>query len=164
MLLLFFKTDRFSIDSGIILIFGNFQKRLNRKIMPVSTTTRNTKHQQAVLKLLKNSAIALTADEIRDSLEHKINKTTVYRMLERFIEAGKVHFVTGQDGKAYYALCKRCSQENEIHEVHNHLHFQCENCGNVECIPETVTIPKLEGYTVHEAQLLLIGVCKHCKS
>lgn len=126
-------------------------------------TTRNTKHQQAVLELLKNSEKALTADKIKDKLETKINKTTVYRMLERFIDAGKIHFITGQDGKAYYALCKSCST-GENHDIHNHLHFQCEYCGSVSCIPEKITIPKLEGRIVKEAQLLLVGVCENCKS
>ncbi len=126
-----------------------------------SKKTRNTKHQKAVLDLLKNAEKALTADEIREQLEDHINKTTVYRMLDRFVEAGKIHFVTGQNGKSFYALCKTCNEEPPQH-IHNHLHFQCEVCGNVECLPNTVKVPQLPGYNIRETQLLIIGTCKRC--
>ena len=125
--------------------------------------TRNTKHQKAVLELLKNATKALTADEIREKLADTINKTTVYRMLDRFVEAGKIHFVTGQNGKSFYALCKSCKEEPAKH-IHNHLHFQCEICGKVECLPQTVKVPQLDNYTIRETQLLLIGTCKRCRN
>ncbi len=130
--------------------------------MKTEKSTRNTQHQKAVLELLKNSGKALTADEIRAGLIKKINKTTVYRMLERFSDAGKVHFVTGQDGKAYYALCENCKGDHS-NTLHNHLHFQCENCGEVECLPEKVQLPTLGDYEIHETQFLIIGICKKCK-
>ncbi|MDN3596899.1 Fur family transcriptional regulator [Zunongwangia endophytica] len=123
--------------------------------------TRNTKHQQAVLDLLQRAKKTLTADEIKEQIEANINKTTVYRMLDRFIDAGKIHFVTGQNGKSYYALCKDCKEE-PVQHIHNHLHFQCENCGNVECLPETLDVPRLKDYKIKETQLLLIGICKTC--
>ncbi|WBL21490.1 Fur family transcriptional regulator [Zunongwangia sp. HRR-M8] len=123
--------------------------------------TRNTKHQQAVLDLLQKATKTLTADEIKEQIEDNINKTTVYRMLDRFVDAGKIHFVTGQNGKSYYALCKDCEEEPEQH-IHNHLHFQCENCGNVECLPQTLEVPTLKNYQIKETQLLLIGICKTC--
>ncbi|WP_417887070.1 Fur family transcriptional regulator [Zunongwangia sp.] len=123
---------------------------------------RNTKHQEAVLNFLKEAEKAVTADQIREGISEKINKTTVYRMLDRFVEADKVHFVTGQDGKAYYALCQHQHNSKENH-LHNHLHFQCNQCGKVECLPEKIQVPRLKEYHVEETQLLLIGTCKRCK-
>ena len=79
-------------------------------------------------------------------------------MLDRFVQAGRIHFVTGQNGKAYYALCKSCKRD-PVEHIHNHLHFQCENCGKVECLPETVNVPNLIDDAVRETQLLLIGTC-----
>ncbi|MDT0678547.1 Fur family transcriptional regulator [Autumnicola musiva] len=130
--------------------------------MKTSKNTRKTQHQKDVLELLKSSDKALTADEIRESLTGKINKTTVYRMLERFSDAGKVHLITGQEGKSYYAFCNSCNEDHE-NSIHNHLHFQCENCGHVECLSESITLPSLKGYEIHETQLLVIGICKKCK-
>lgn len=130
--------------------------------MKTSKNTRKTRHQEAVLQLFENSDRALTADEIRSGITEKINKTTVYRMLERFINAGKVHCITGEDGKAFYALCKDCKNDHED-KYHNHLHFQCRYCGMVECLPQKVEVPNLTEYEINETQFLLIGSCMNCK-
>ncbi|MDT0678708.1 Fur family transcriptional regulator [Autumnicola musiva] len=131
--------------------------------METIRNTRNTQHQKAVLQYLKDSNTALTADEIRAGITGKINKTTVYRMLERFVASGNVHFITGQDGKAYYAFCENC-KEGHKGVFHNHLHFQCNNCGEVECLPEKVQVPNLDGYHIEETQFLIIGTCKKCNN
>ncbi|GLB49125.1 Fur family transcriptional regulator [Neptunitalea lumnitzerae] len=121
--------------------------------------TRNTKAQEEVLKLMELSKHTLTVDEICELVPLKVNKTTVYRMLERFVAAGKVHFITDIDGKAHYALCNSCK---EHHTLHNHIHFQCTECNHVECLPTKVEIPVLPGYQMDETQFLIVGVCKEC--
>lgn len=123
--------------------------------------TRNTRPQKEVLHLLKERDGTLTADEILEALPIKVNKSTVYRILERFVKSGLLHFVTGQDGKAYYALCQNCDEE---HEIHNHIHFQCENCGLVECLPHTLKLPQLPDYIVRETQFLMVGLCRNCST
>lgn len=125
------------------------------------TVIRKTQAQEAVLSLLENANTALSADEILQTIDVSVNKTTVYRMLERFVAAGKVHFVTDTDGKAHYALCSSGCKQN--HTLHNHLHFQCKVCNQVECLPVKLEVPVLENYEVHEMQFLTVGVCPKCK-
>ena len=121
--------------------------------------SRNTLQQQLIFDILSKSQNALSADEVLKELPKKINKTTVYRVLDRFKKNGKVHSITGDNGKAFYALCN--TPEDEIHD-HEHLHFQCRSCEKIECLPQKVVVPKLENYKVDDTQLLLIGICPKC--
>ena len=120
---------------------------------------RNTAQQKLVLEILSESSKALSADEILSKLPKTINKSTVYRILEKFVQQGKIHFVTGEEGKSFYALCKSCSAESHNHF---HIHFQCRKCKVVKCLPQTVDVPNLENYTILDSQFPLIGICEAC--
>lgn len=122
--------------------------------------SRNTEKQNLVKEILAKSDKTLSAEDILDRMPIDINKTTVYRILERFAENGDVHYVTGKNGKAYYALCDSCGVS---HKVHNHIHFQCQECHEVTCQPNTLKLPDLKGFSVKETQFLVIGICNKCQ-
>ncbi|MEM9329544.1 MAG: transcriptional repressor, partial [Bacteroidota bacterium] len=50
------------------------------------------------------------------------------------------------------------------HDGHNHIHFKCNTCGQVECLMDeavpAVSVP--EGYKVEMVNLIVDGVCAHC--
>lgn len=123
--------------------------------------TRNTQKQDIVINILSTSEHTISAEEILDRMPIKVNKSTIYRILDRFVEKGKVHFVTGLDGKAYYALCNDCSTE---HEIHNHIHFQCKSCNRVTCLSYKIEVPNLKNFEIQETQFLMIGICDTCKT
>jgi len=123
--------------------------------------TRNTKKQNLVKEILSNTEVTMSAEDIMNVMPIKVNKTTIYRILDRFIEKGEVHFVTGKNGKTYYALCNSCGSS---HNIHNHVHFECQSCHEVKCLPQAVTIPNLEGFDIQETQFLVIGICNKCNS
>ncbi|MBG6132703.1 Fur family ferric uptake transcriptional regulator [Aquimarina sp. EL_43] len=123
--------------------------------------TRNTQKQDFVIDILTNAKHTMSVEAILKAMPIKVNKTTVYRILERFAEKGKVHFVTGEDGKAYYALCNDC---NIKHEMHNHIHFQCKSCKKVTCLPYEIDVPELKNFEIQETQFLMIGICDMCIS
>jgi len=126
-----------------------------------SKKTRNTEKQNLVKQILSESLHTLSVEDIIQAMPIKVNKTTVYRILERFTEKGEVHSVTGKNGKAYYALCdNNCSTS---HTIHNHIHFECQQCNEVTCQPNTLNIPALEGFSIKETQFLVIGICNKCK-
>ncbi|WP_051477566.1 Fur family transcriptional regulator [Aquimarina pacifica] len=122
--------------------------------------SRNTEKQNLVKEILSKSEHTMSAEAIMDAMPIKVNKTTIYRILDRFAEKGEVHFITGKNGKAYYALCDGCSVS---HKIHNHIHFECQVCQEVTCQPNTLHIPNLEGFTIQETQFLVIGICNKCK-
>ena len=88
-----------------------------------------------------------------------MNKTTVYRILDRLEEDGVLHSFTGKDGLKWFANC-----QDVISTDHNHPHFQCQECGKSECLHMNISIPEVPDYKVNSANLILIGQCKDCIS
>jgi Fe2+ or Zn2+ uptake regulation protein len=112
------------------------------------------------MTILSNSSSALCYEDFEKQLSGKMDKATVYRILQRFCDDGKVHKVSGDNGKTYYALCRHCSVGNHSD---NHLHFRCIGCETILCIDEPVVIPSLpSGYRMLNAFCLISGYCPNC--
>ncbi|MDR3095309.1 MAG: TonB-dependent receptor [Bacteroidales bacterium] len=121
---------------------------------------RNTKSKQLVMNILENSSSALCHEDIEGRLPEKMDRVTIYRILQGFCDDGKVHKITGENGKAYYALCHSCVAG---HHHDNHLHFRCLKCNTVSCMDRPVVIPKLpRGYRLSDVTCLISGYCPRC--
>ncbi|GHT41080.1 TonB-dependent receptor [Bacteroidia bacterium] len=121
---------------------------------------RNTKSKQLVMNILENTPSALCHEDIEGQLPEKMDRVTIYRILQGFCDDGKVHKITGENGKSYYALCHNCLAGNH-HD--NHLHFRCLKCETVSCIEEPLVIPKLpSGYSIANIACLISGYCPQC--
>ena len=91
---------------------------------------RRTKSLDAVLSAFGDSNEALSARMLLDRLGEGVNKTTVYRLLDRLEDDGIVHSFAGEDSVKYYAKCRTCSGSGH---THNHPHFHCTACNTVRC-------------------------------
>jgi Fe2+ or Zn2+ uptake regulation protein len=121
---------------------------------------RNTKTKEMVMNLLSDSNSALCHEDIDKKLSGKIDRVTIYRILQGFCDEGRIHKIVADNGKTYYAVCDHCSEGNH---QDNHIHFRCIACETVSCINETVLKPKLpEGYSVSGFSLLIFGYCPNC--
>jgi Fe2+ or Zn2+ uptake regulation protein len=126
----------------------------------MSTKRRNTKTKQLVFNVLEEASSALCHDDIEQKLTEKIDRVTIYRILNGFCEEGKLHKIVADNGKTYFALCNHCS---EYEHNDNHLHFKCLDCGKVTCINTPVKAPKLPaGYAVSSLSLTVSGLCPEC--
>lgn len=125
----------------------------------MATERRNTKQKQGVIDVLKEQKEALSADEVLDKLDLKVNRVTVYRILERFEREGIAHRVVGIEGKSYYALCSDCDAE---HHHDRHAHFQCRECKSLRCVDVEVSRPKLDHVQIESVSVLLTGLCETC--
>ena len=77
----------------------------------------------------------------------KLNKTTIYRVLDKLEQDGILHSFLGNNGLKWYAKCTGCSA-SEHKDVHPH--FQCLDCGKMDCIPTNVTLPTtIDGLSLH---------------
>ncbi len=123
---------------------------------------RNTESKEAVLSLLTNTRKAMSQDAIERQINIDVDRATIYRILNRFCEDGLVHKIVADDGKQYFAVCKKCDDAVKIPD--NHFHFRCLKCETIECLPSLVhyTIP--EEYDVKRMNCVLIGVCKDCSA
>jgi Fur family ferric uptake transcriptional regulator len=81
-----------------------------------------------------------------------VNKTSVYRALEKLLEQGTV--------------CKQNIKDNDlVYELrtHHHDHVVCTNCGKVatvDCQIDSTTVP---GFSIQHHHLTFFGTCDECQ-
>jgi len=113
--------------------------------------------REILIQLLEKKHF-LTAPEILEFLAKKgttVNKTSVYRNLEKMLTENQVCRHSFGSDKVYYELR---SLENEHHD-----HFVCELCKKIdhlECMIDRSKLP--EGYTLKHHHVTLFGICDAC--
>ena len=120
---------------------------------------RKTKSVKIVLEEFEKDSSAISVVTLVERLDSKMNKTTVYRILDKLEDDGFLHSFLGKNGHKWYAKCNGCSS-NLHHDVHPH--FQCLSCGKVDCLDINVLIPDIPNYKVEVSQVLLQGKCELC--
>ena len=120
---------------------------------------RKTQSVSLVLNEFEKSSKAISAIELVKRLDDKINKTTVYRLLDKLEDDGLLHYFLDSNGVKWFAKCKICSKSKH-HDVHPH--FQCTDCGIVDCLEIKITIPEIPNRKVVNSQILVLGQCDLC--
>lgn len=122
---------------------------------------RKTKSVNILLEEFNKNSSALSVIMLIERLSLKMNKTTIYRVLDKLEDDGVLHSFLGKNGNKWYAKCSGCS-DSEHHDTHPH--FQCSNCGKVDCLSTDILIPNIPNRKVDTSQLLLQGKCEECLS
>ncbi|RZN84082.1 MAG: transcriptional regulator [Winogradskyella sp.] len=120
---------------------------------------RKTKAVTTVLNIFENKNEAKSVVSLIELVKGDMNKTTVYRILDRLEQDGFIHSFNGKDGLKWYAKCNGCSAHKHSDK---HPHFQCKECDKVECLSLEVNIPILKNHKVDSTDILLIGQCESC--
>ncbi|MEO8580973.1 MAG: transcriptional repressor [Patescibacteria group bacterium] len=98
----------------------------------------------------------LSATEIQSSLEKKfpsLNKTTVYRSLDFFIQTGLICQHQFGLKEALFEL-----------RTHHHDHLVCTHCGRLQTTSCLTELPKvIDGYQVEHHHLTVYGTCLECQ-
>ena len=121
---------------------------------------RKTKTVELLLKTFNKSNDAISVVELVSKFSKEMNKTTVYRILDRLEESGILHSFTDQDGLKRYAKGKQDNEESN--NLNMHPHFLCQDCGISSCLPINISIPPIPDYKIQSSEHLLIGQCKDC--
>ncbi len=124
-------------------------------------TLRITDCRIDVLEKFYKTNHALSFKDLENDLED-YDRVTLYRTLNSFIDKGLLHRIPSDDGYASYGLCSVECTDQAHH--HDHVHFKCNECGHIECLPD-YHVPKvnLPGYQIEEQNLILNGICKVCQ-
>ena len=119
---------------------------------------RNTKSVKILLNEFNNDG-AISVIELIRRLNTKLNKTTIYRVLDKLEDDGILHSFLGNKGIKWYAKCKCCnsSAHDDVHP-----HFQCLNCGRMDCLPEAIAMPKISNREIIRSHVLIQGTCELC--
>lgn len=119
---------------------------------------RSTPGKLRVREVLEKAGSALSQDRINLQLNNELDRVTLYRILNGFVEDGIVHRAVSDDGKSYYALCRGCEKAHN----HEHAHFRCLSCERVECLPAPVKVALPPGYAMQHSNYWLSGTCRAC--
>lgn len=124
---------------------------------------RKTNNRLSVLQCFLEYGRAMSHSEIQDLQGKKIDRVTLYRILQSFEKNGLLHKVPDDQVSVKYALCDHVHGMGHAHSD-NHAHFKCNSCGDTHCLEESaipsVSIPK--GFKVDESFMLLAGLCDGC--
>ena len=91
-----------------------------------------------------------------------MNKTTVYRILNRLEESGILHSFADREGLKRYA--KGNQKPSSIKDSNLHSHFLCNDCGISSCLPLEIPVPSLPNTRIDNSDHLLTGQCENCHS
>ena len=123
--------------------------------------SRNTKTVKLLLKLFDKENNALSVVDLVSILSQEMNKTTVYRILQRLEEAGILHSFIDKDGLKRYA--KGDQRTSSSGDQITHPHFLCDDCGVSICLPLEISTPSIPNYTINSSDHLYSGQCQDCK-
>ncbi len=121
---------------------------------------RITDCRMDVLELFQSANHALSFKDLEERLEG-YDRVTLYRTIYSFEEKGLLHSIPNDSGAMVYGLCHDdCSPQSHNHD---HVHFKCEKCGSIECLP-SYHVPKINipGYEIHHSDLIINGICTSC--
>ena len=112
-----------------------------------------------VLSALTGSDHALTAREVFDAvlLTHRLNRVTVYRILDLLTENGVVNRVSFGEGVRRFCVGG------------HHSHFHCTGCDEVLCIDNSAlqfdenSVGRTLPLKVSSVDLHLEGLCEKCR-
>ena len=124
--------------------------------------SRKTKTVKLVLDLFESKNNAISVVDLVSVFKGKMNKTTVYRILNRLEESGILHSFTDRNGLKRYA--KGNQKPGSIKDSNLHSHFLCNDCGISSCLPLEIPIPSLPNTRIDSSDHLLTGQCENCHS
>lgn len=96
--------------------------------------------------------------------DSKINKSTVYRNLERLVQEGRL---VQYKEASINAICYQYSESHN--HCHEHMHAQCSKCGKIFHLDNEIVeefenkIHSVYGLGVDINKTVIVGQCDDCK-
>lgn len=121
----------------------------------------NTKQKDIILDLIKKNHHEFTVKDIYENIKEEVGLTTVYRLVDKLVDEGRVSKTIGKDNQTYYQYLEECDNEN-------HFYLKCDNCGSMmhidcDCIKElSKHISEEHKFKLKEKSIIINGICKKC--
>jgi len=124
----------------------------------------HTHVRSEIIRILMDSALALSMAEIKERFRMGCDRVTLYRNLKTFTKKGIIHqiFIDNQDSK--YVLPENIKKPEM--EYTEHPHFKCVRCNSVRCLNElsigSLNLP--QGFRKLETNFVVFGLCNECNN
>ncbi|GAB4482953.1 MAG: Fur family transcriptional regulator [Thermodesulfovibrionales bacterium] len=125
---------------------------------------RMTRARAAIIAELTESAVPLSADDLRRRLGKRgvaADRSTVYREISFLREQSLIHEIPLGDGKLRYKACPSG----------DHHHIICTGCSRTDAVPTEQgfanygsRIAKSRGFHLTRRSFELFGLCSACRS
>lgn len=122
-----------------------------------------TEPRVRILQVFKNATGALSHADIEKAMQPELDRVTIYRTLQSFVEKGLIHIIPTDDNSIRYATCKGDCHGG--HHQDNHVHFICEKCGKTFCLDQ-VHVPNVSlppHFLGRDVEMIVKGTCEHCQ-
>jgi len=121
---------------------------------------RITPARTAVLNALRLAGRPLSHADVEAALPVQLDRVTLYRTLESFVEVGLAARTVGADRVGRFAFV-----DGSV-DHHEHAHFLCDDCGRSVCLPTPVPRPASlpKGFAVTSTDLSFHGHCADCQA
>jgi len=123
-----------------------------------------TDGRKQILAMFLHTNGALSHADIENEADKKLDRITIYRTLQTFVNKGIVHVIPTTDNSIRYALCKDECTEGHHHD--KHVHFVCNECHTTYCL-EHVDVPHVKlpaGFSETQTDVIVNGYCAKCKA
>jgi Fur family ferric uptake transcriptional regulator len=128
--------------------------------MILSSADRLTPGRVQVLAMLLEEQRAVSHHELEQRFQgkYRLDRVTLYRVLEWLNDRGYIHRVVGEDRVWRFRV-------NLDISPHQHAHFECTRCTRVICLDElkaeySRSLPA--GYHPQQIELTVKGLCAEC--
>jgi Fur family transcriptional regulator, ferric uptake regulator len=121
---------------------------------------RITQQRIQVLEYLARKSGPVNLTDLNQNFSDRINRITLYRILNDFEELGIIRLFFSHDGKK---CIEWTGEHHETHDEHpSHLHFQCKTCDKIFCLDDIEIKNLPEGFNLSSDQSVLVGTCSVC--
>lgn len=118
-----------------------------------------TANRITIYKAIQSLDSVFTLADIEGYVE-TIDRSTVFRILNIFLDNNLLFEINDGTGSKKYCLCKYSSRNHN-----SHIHFTCTSCNKTYCIENIVEVPQIclpDSFKIQESNLLIKGICPNC--
>ncbi|MDE5642781.1 MAG: transcriptional repressor [Muribaculaceae bacterium] len=123
---------------------------------------KETPNRILVLRQLRQAGQPMSLGELETSLV-TLDKSSIFRVLNLFVEQEVAHAINGVDGITRYEVCTghdHCSIDDM------HPHFYCTSCQRHFCLQD-IAMPSVglpEGFEPTAMSVMIKGICPDCNA
>jgi Fur family ferric uptake transcriptional regulator len=126
--------------------------------------TYNTRQKALITKIISEQSQEFTVKDIYNELirlGEEVGLTTIYRVADELLEAGKLRKNISAGGIVRYQYLEECGHSG-------HCYLKCGNCGRLEHMDCRLVkqlmqhVAEEHGFEADERQIIINGNCKKC--
>lgn len=121
----------------------------------------HTKQKDIIYNLIKKQKYEFTIKDIYNQIKDRVGLTTIYRLVDKLVEEGRLSKYITKDNMTYYQYLEECNQMN-------HFYLKCEQCGIIihidcNCIEEMSKHILIEHkFLTNKMNIVINGICQNC--